>query len=77
MVYIRNSFCCGHGQSVYRFANYCKKHGIEYILEKGVGGSKAEYNGKIVRITALTTIKEIISGLSLQCGEAEGVPLSD
>jgi len=75
-VYIRNSFCCGFGKPIYRFENWLKHNGYEYEIQRAVGGSQASYDGRVAKITALTTVKDICISLNLRYGGAEGVPPS-
>lgn len=63
---IRNSFCCGFGKPIYRLENWLKHNGYQYTLVRGAGGSQAVYGDKKVTITAVSTVKEIVSALGLE-----------
>lgn len=71
-VKIRNSFCCGFGKPIYRLENWLKHYHHDYEIVRAPGGSYAEYNGKVAKITAVTTVKDIILELNLRCVEEGG-----
>ena len=65
IVFIKNGYCCGHGQIVNRLESYLLRKKIEYKTVPVREASTACFGSKVVCLGPITTLKDVIEGLGL------------
>lgn len=66
ILFIKNAYCCGHGEIVNRLENWCLANKIDYKKEGATDQSVAIYNDKSVVLSPNVTISQVLSELGLQ-----------
>lgn len=66
MVFIKNGYCCGHGQIVQKLENYLIRKGIPYKIVPVKEASTALYEDRIVGLRPTMTLQAVLIDLGLQ-----------
>lgn len=64
-VFIKNGYCCGHGEIIHRLINYCISNNIEYEVEHVDGKSFATHLGKSIELKPNLSLSSVVSELQL------------
>lgn len=66
ILFLKNAYCCGHGEIVHRLENWCLANKVEYQMKKSTDTSMATYNGKSVELNPNLTLSQVLAQLGLE-----------
>lgn len=64
-LFIKNAYCCGHGEIVHRLENWCISTKTKYKISPDRNASTATYKGKTVELGPTITLAQALKELGL------------